>query len=56
LFALNDNLNVKLLKQFQFTDELGQKIIAERVVGRGNSLYILSNKLVYRVDVSKIEE
>ena len=55
LFALNSNGNIKLLKQLQISDETGQKITAERVVGRGNSLYILSNSSVYRVDVSSVE-
>ncbi|WP_445630856.1 hypothetical protein [Nostoc sp. DSM 114167] len=51
LFSLNNNGKVKLLKQLKFTDEAGQTIIAESVVGRGGSLYILSNGLVYRVFV-----
>jgi hypothetical protein len=57
LFDLSDNSNVKLIKQFQFTDEIGEAIIAWDLVGRGKYLYILSNKrLVYRVDVSRLEE
>lgn len=56
LFSLNNNGKVKLLKQLHLIDKAGQKIIAERVVGRGGSLYILSNGLVYRVDVSRTEK
>jgi hypothetical protein len=55
LFSLNSNGRVELLKQLQLADETGQKITAERVVGRGSSLYVLSNGLVYRVDVSSVE-
>jgi hypothetical protein len=55
LFALNRNGRVELLKQCQLADETGQKITAERVVGRGSSLYVLSNASVYRVDVSSVE-
>ncbi|HEY9874897.1 MAG TPA: hypothetical protein V6D12_15775 [Candidatus Obscuribacterales bacterium] len=55
LFALCNNGNVKLLKRLQLINEEGQKIIADRVVGRGNSLYILNERLVYRVDMSTLE-
>jgi hypothetical protein len=55
LFALNRNGRVELLKQCQLADETGQKITAERVVGRGSSFYVLSNASVYRVDVSSVE-
>jgi hypothetical protein len=51
LFSLNNNGKVKLLKLLKFTDEARQTIIAESVVGRGGSLYILSNGLVYGVFV-----
>ncbi|UBF30463.1 hypothetical protein K9N68_35320 (plasmid) [Kovacikia minuta CCNUW1] len=55
LFSLKNNGKVNLLKKLQFADQAGQKIIAERVVGRGSSLYILSNRLVYRINVPMIE-
>jgi len=55
LFALCNNGKVKLLKRLQLINEEGQKIIAARVVGRGNSLYILNERLVYRVDMSTLE-
>ncbi|KAM3100860.1 hypothetical protein ACKFKG_00125 [Phormidesmis sp. 146-35] len=54
LFSLNKNGKVKRLQQFQLTDERGQKIVAERVVGRGSSLYILSHGSIYRIDVSSV--
>ncbi|XGV97763.1 MAG: hypothetical protein ACAF41_02260 [Leptolyngbya sp. BL-A-14] len=56
MFALNKNGKVKLLKQLHLIDEAGQKIVASYVVGRGDSLYILSNELIYRVNLSTIEE
>jgi hypothetical protein len=55
LFLLSSNGRVKLLKQLQLADEIGQKLTAERVVGRGSSLYVLSDGLVYRTDVSSLE-
>jgi hypothetical protein len=56
LFSLHSDGEVKLLHQFQLVDQIGQKITAKRVVGRGSSLYLLSNLLVYRVDISSLEE
>ncbi|NEQ98066.1 MAG: hypothetical protein F6K30_15335 [Cyanothece sp. SIO2G6] len=56
LFRLNSDGRVKQLQQLQLANEIGQKITAERVVGRGSSLYILSSGLIYRADISSLED
>ncbi|BAU14089.1 hypothetical protein LEP3755_46340 [Leptolyngbya sp. NIES-3755] len=56
VFSLPHKGKVKLIKKFQFTDETGEKLIAERVIGRGSSLYLLSRRSLYQADMLKIEE
>uniref|UniRef100_B8HNM5 Uncharacterized protein n=1 Tax=Cyanothece sp. (strain PCC 7425 / ATCC 29141) TaxID=395961 RepID=B8HNM5_CYAP4 len=56
LFSLNGNSEAKLIQKLQLEDKTGERIIADRVVGRGGLLYILSQQLVYRVNVSSLEE
>lgn len=38
----------------QLHDERGNRLTADRVVGRGDSLYLLSGQLLYRVDVATV--
>ncbi len=51
LFALGDNGNVSLVAEIDLQDERGNKLVAERVVGRANAIHVVSGENLYRVDV-----
>jgi hypothetical protein len=56
LLALGDNGEVNAVAKFEFKDQRGERLLADRVVGRGNVLHLLSGQDLYRVEVSTAVE
>jgi hypothetical protein len=52
LYSLDPTANVKLVRKIEFQDQDGAKLIANRVVGRRDALYFVSNGLIYRIDIA----
>jgi hypothetical protein len=56
LFALGDNGDVNPVAKLELKDQHGDRMLADRVVGRGNALHLLSGQDLYRVEVSTAVE
>ncbi len=52
LLTLEPNGRAMTIAKIEFQDEDGDKLIAERVVARGPSLYLLKSSRLYRIDVT----
>jgi hypothetical protein len=51
LFALGKNGNPKLLAELDLRNENGVRLVTDWVVGRANSIYLVSDRILYQVDV-----
>jgi len=51
LFRLGSAGEVELLSELELLDLNGERIIAERVVGRGDAIHLISKDFLYRFDV-----
>jgi hypothetical protein len=56
LFSLGRNGEVKLIRKLQFIHQKEHKIIAQRIASRGSSMYLLSNELIYQIDLTNLDE
>lgn len=54
LFELGRDGEPNLLAKLELKDKNGQRIVADRIVGRGDALYVLAAGLLYRVDVQTV--
>ncbi|HTW96006.1 MAG TPA: hypothetical protein VMD30_14485, partial [Tepidisphaeraceae bacterium] len=52
LFELHASGEVRQVSEMEFLDQSGDKIVADRVVGRGSTIHVLSKGCLYRVDVA----
>ena len=53
LYSLEKNGDAELLAQFDLQNENGQKIEADRIVGRGDTIYLIQNRDLFQIDVEK---
>jgi|RhiMethySRZTD1v2_1073278.scaffolds.fasta_scaffold00027_114 hypothetical protein len=51
LFALDEDGNPRLLAELELQNEKGHRLAADRVVGRGGVMHLLSDGFLYRIDV-----
>jgi hypothetical protein len=54
LFALGKNEKPALLAKVELRNENGNKLVANRVVGRADSIHLVSDGVLYRVDVQTV--
>lgn len=54
LFSLGPNGMVKLVREIELRDQRDVKLVATRVIGRANAIYLVSDGFLYRVDVETI--
>ncbi|HEY2410780.1 MAG TPA: hypothetical protein VGI40_00975 [Pirellulaceae bacterium] len=54
LIALQSEGKATIKAQLHLRDEFGEVLIAERVVGRGNSIYLLRGTRIYRLNVERV--
>lgn len=51
LFSLEKNGKAELLARFDLQNENGQKIAADRIVGRGDTIYLIQDRVLYQMNV-----
>ena len=54
LFSLVPHGKPVLLAKIELRDERGRKLLADRVVGRNDSIHLLSDGFLYRIDVQTV--
>ena len=54
LFQLSGDGKVETIAKIEFSDEDGEKLIAEHIVARGSSLYVLRRSKLYQIDVATV--
>jgi hypothetical protein len=54
LFSLGRNGKVNLVEKIELRNEIGDKLVADWVVGRADAIYLASNGLLYRVDLQTV--
>jgi hypothetical protein len=54
LFSLEADRQMKLVGEIELQDHEGNKLVAERTVGRGDAIHLLSGGNLYRIDIQTV--